>query len=367
VKANHRINMNSPVKRAPALAAVCRIAIGAVLSACVALAHAAGYKIVDLGTLGGANAAGYAINDAGTVVGSSGLISNSAEYDRATMWKNGAVIDLGSVEGTDSRAFAVNAKGKAVGSSRIKPSMIEEMAVKWHGDDIKCLKPLVAGGFSQARGINQKGVIAGWSQALSADRAAIWDDTGVHDLGTLGGGTYSYALGINRDGVAVGYSETSTEFATEHAVYWGADRQPVDLGTLGGRNSVAFAINDGGTIVGMSDTLAKNMFHAVRWDGLVAVDLGALGGRKQRSMAYSINKSGVVVGGSQDSASNFHATVWTGSGMIDLNDHLDAATKAEGWVLEYARGINASGQIVCNGRNPQTGDRRAFLASPIVD
>jgi probable HAF family extracellular repeat protein len=117
----------------------------------------------------------------------------------------------------------------------------------------------------------------------------------------------------------------------------------------------------------MSDTTKKNQFHAVRWDGLVAVDLGALGGRAQRSVAYGINKSGVVVGGSQDSASNFHATVWTGSRMIDLNDHLDAATKAEGWVLEYGRGINAGGQIVCNARNTQTGDHRAFLASPIAD
>jgi probable HAF family extracellular repeat protein len=84
-------------------------------------------------------------------------------------------------------------------------------------------------------------------------------------------------------------------------------------------------------------------------------------------VAYGINNAGVVVGGSQDSFSSFHATVWKGARMIDLNDHLDEAAKAEGWVLEYARGINASGQVVCSGRNPQTGDRRAFLASPTAD
>jgi probable HAF family extracellular repeat protein len=293
------------------------------------------------------------------------MVIDSVDYDRATMWKNGAVIDLGSVGDTGSRAYAINAHGKVTGSSNVKPSTVKEKAVKWQGDTIKRLKSL-GGGFSQGRGINQKGVIVGYSQTRTADLPTRWDETGVHALPTLGGGNGG-ALAINRAGIAVGYTETAGELPTEHAVRWGADGQPVDLGTLGGKNSVAFAINDAGTVVGMSDVLEKSIFHATRWDGLVAVDLGALGGPSQRSSAYGINKSGVVVGGSQDRFSNFHATVWTGNQMIDLNDHLDTATKAAGWVLEHARGINTNGQIVCNGRNTQTGDRRAFLASPIVD
>jgi probable HAF family extracellular repeat protein len=365
VRDNHRINTNSQVKRPSVLAAGCRIALGAVLAACAALAQAAGYKIVELGNLGGASASGYAINDEGTVVGSSSVVIDSVEHARATMWKNGAVIDLGSVADTESRAYAINAHDKVTGSSQIKPSVAVEKAVKWHGDTIKRLKSL-GGGFSQGRGINQKGVIVGYSQTRTADLPALWDEAGVHALPTLGGDSGG-ALAINRSGLVVGYTQTAAEFPTEHAVLWDANRQPIDLGTLGGKNSVAFGINDAGTIVGMSDVLEKNIFHAARWDGLVAVDLGALGGPSQRSSAYGINKSGVVVGGSQDHFSNFHATVWTGSQMIDLNDHLDAAAKAAGWVLEYARGINTSGQIVCNGRNTQTDVRRAFLATPVVD
>lgn len=342
-----------------------RLAIGATLSACAVLAQAAGYKIVDLGTLGGPNATAHAINDAGTVVGSSDVIVNSAQHDRATMWKNGAVIDLGSVDGTRSRAFAVNANDKAVGSSMIKPSNIDEMAVKWTGGEPKRMKSL-GGSWSQARGINAKGVIAGWSKTTSVNHAAIWDSIGVHDLGTLGG-YGSYAMAINRAGVVVGYSSVSKDSATEHAVRWGADRKPVDLGTLGGTNSRAFAINDGGAIVGHSDLPGNAVYHATRWNGLVATDLGALGGPDKPSSAHGINKTGVVVGGSQDRFFAWRATVWTGTKMIDLNDHLDAAAKADGWVLQFAQGINAGGQVVCNGHNTLTGADRAFLASPTVD
>jgi probable HAF family extracellular repeat protein len=364
VKAIHRID-SARVKSSSSLAIGCRIAVGVALSAWASWSCAAGYKIVRLETLGGSEATALAINNAGTVVGSSGLVVDSVEYDRATMWKDGTVIDLGSVEGTDSHVFAINGREELAGSSRIKPALLDEKAVKWRGGSPKVLKSL-AGPAGQGRGINPDGVIVGWSRQKSVDHAARWDDSGVHDLGTLGGDS-SYALAINRAGIAVGYSEVAAEFVTEHAVRWDVGGQPVDLGTLGGKNSVAFGINDGGTIVGMSDLPEKNIFHAVRWNGLVAVDLGALGGASQRSMAYDINKAGVVVGRSQDASANWRATVWSASGLVDLNDHLDAAAKAEGWVLEFARAINASGQVVCNGRNTQTAVFGAFLATPVAD
>jgi probable HAF family extracellular repeat protein len=352
-------------KRRHTSALVSRLVVGVAISACAAMAQATGYKIVELGTLGGPDATGHAINDAGTVVGSSSAIIDSFQHDRATMWKNGSVIDLGSIEGTRSRALAVNVHDQPVGSSRIKPSIFDEMAVRWTADGPKRLKSL-GGHWSAAQGINDKGVVAGWSQTSGANHAAVWHHTGVHDLGTLGGYA-SHAMAINRAGTVVGMSGTSKDTATEHAVRWGADRQPVDLGTLGGTNSQAFAINDVGTIVGRSDLPGDRVSHATRWDANGATDLGALGGPDRLSSAYGINKKGVVVGSSQDRFFAWHATVWTKAGMIDLNDHLDVSTKAEGWELQTAKGINASGQIVCNGRNSWTGQERAFLASPIVD
>lgn len=366
MKASHRIDSDRVGASSSSLVVGCRIAVGALLCTLATWSCAAGYRIVRLETLGGAEATALAINNAGTVVGSSGLVVDSVEYDRATMWKNGQAIDLGSVDGTDSHVFAINGREELAGSSRTKPSLFDEKAVKWRpGGDPKPLKTLGGPG-GQGRGINQQGVIAGWSQKKKTAHAVVWDDDGVHDLGTAGRDN-SYAMAINRSGAVVGYAEDSDHFVVEHAILWPAGGEPVELPTLGGRNSVAFGINDAGTIVGFSDTTEKNMWHAVRWDGLVAVDLGGLGGAAQRSMAYDINKAGVVVGRSQDAAANWRATAWTPAGMVDLNDHLDAVSKAEGWLLESARAINGSGQIVCNGRNTNTSVAGAFLATPVAD
>lgn len=365
MKAIHRTDSARVAALSSSFAVGCRVAVGAVLCAWATWSSAAGYQIVRLQTLGGSDAMALAINNAGTVVGSSGLVVDSIEYDRATMWKDGQVIDLGSMDGTDSQAFAINGREELAGSSR-STSSFGERPVKWRaGGEVKPLKSL-GGPVGQAWAINQHGVIAGWSKKQNGARATLWDEDGVHDLGTAGADN-AYALAINRSGVAVGYSDVEEHLVIENAVMWPPGGEPIVLGTLGGRNTVAFGINDAGTIVGFSATTEKNMWHAVRWDGVVAVDLGGLGGPEQRSMAYDINKAGVIVGRSQDAATNWRATVWTASGMVDLNDHLDAASKAQGWVLESARAINGGGQVVCNGHNTVTGMAGAFLATPVAD
>jgi probable HAF family extracellular repeat protein len=76
---------------------------------------------------------------------------------------------------------------------------------------------------------------------------------GIQDLGTLGGEfSESQATGINDSGVVVGWSETVN--FQRHAFVWTADSGMQDLGTLGGSSSTAIAINNAGVIVGTSDT-----------------------------------------------------------------------------------------------------------------
>jgi probable HAF family extracellular repeat protein len=87
-------------------------------------------------------------------------------------------------------------------------------------------------------------------------------------------------------------------------------------------------------------------------------DLGTLGG--EYSSAYGINDAGQVVGFS-GAATDYRAFLWAAdSGMIDLNDLIDAAS---GWALDSASGINASGQIV--GSGTIGGQTHAFLLTPI--
>jgi probable HAF family extracellular repeat protein len=70
-----------------------------------------------------------------------------------------------------------------------------------------------------------------------------------------------------------------------------------DLGTLGGQNSTALAINSKSQIVGFSDLSQTGVTHAVLWTAPNKMkDLGSLGG--SNSTAQGINDSGQVVGGS---------------------------------------------------------------------
>jgi probable HAF family extracellular repeat protein len=65
-----------------------------------------------------------------------------------------------------------------------------------------------------------------------------------------------------------------------------------DLGTLGGRGSVPYDMNERGQVVGVSDTSLSS--HAFLWQGGKMVDLGAFGGTY--SSAEAINESGEIVG-----------------------------------------------------------------------
>jgi probable HAF family extracellular repeat protein len=84
------------------------------------------------------------------------------------------------------------------------------------------------------------------------------------------------------------------------------------------------------------------------------IDLGALGG--DASAALDLNDAGQVVG-----ASFGHAFLWEDGVMHDLND---AVVDLDGWVLETATAINASGVIVGHGVHAPYG-RRAFVLTPV--
>jgi probable HAF family extracellular repeat protein len=67
------------------------------------------------------------------------------------------------------------------------------------------------GGGSQATDISPLGVIVGWSYLTPGDydtHAFVWKDGVMTDIGTLGGRS-SMAAGINRGGAVVGWSNTA--------------------------------------------------------------------------------------------------------------------------------------------------------------
>ena len=90
-----------------------------------------------------------------------------------------------------------------------------------------------------------------------------------------------------------------------------------DLGTLGGRESLAFAANERGQIVGTSET-ARRRWHAFVWESGKMTDLGTLAGKQgllyPNSLAEAINEHGQILGKSLEyypEPSLSHAIVWT--------------------------------------------------------
>ena len=111
----------------------------------------------------------------------------------------------------------------------------------------------------------------------------------------------------------------------------------VDLGTLGGTESFAYAINDAGQVVGLSRTAGDEDLHIFLYDHGKLTDLSVLynvGSGDFSPTANDINSSGQIVG----NIPNGHAALLSGGVTTDLGTF--------GGIFSSALGINNLGQIV---------------------
>jgi probable HAF family extracellular repeat protein len=321
-------------------------------------ASAQSYTLTDLGTLGGASSEALGINASGQIVGDSYISAENSLH--AATWNNLEIKDLDPLFGVNNlgTAYAINDAGEAVG---VISQGLKKHATLWKGSGgSQDLSPNDL--YAVASAINSSGQIAG-SLETATNRtiyAAFWPNpNSVQILPTLGG-SGTEARGLNNAGQVVGQSQVPGTVYAFHAFLWSEAAGIRDLGTLGGSESSAAAINNAGQIVGWS---AVGKYSAVRpfsWTKSGGMhNLGSLGG--YASEARAINNSGTVVGWSYLSDNyTTHAFAWTASGGLqDLNNLIPANS---GWVLMYANGINASGQIVGTGTiNTLT---HAFLLTP---
>ena len=177
-------------------------------------------------------------------------------------------------------------------------------------------------------------------------------------IGSLGGAN-TLAHAINDFAVVVGESgrKGKDSASDPHAFMW-SNSKMTDLGVLGGTFSVANALNNSVTIVGASDTglraAKRPVEHAFIWDNIDKMrDLGSLGGNSE---ANSINEEGIVVGNSYTADGQRRACMWENGKIIDLNTLIDPDSGA---VLSWANQISANGSIV--GVATVNGKLRGFL------
>lgn len=346
------------------------------------------YTITDLGTLGGLESQAFAINSCGQVAGYATIAAG--ESKRPFFRPSSSLINLGVLSG-DGRATSVNNSGYVVGYSPTNGS--GNRAFIWHDDngnnvsdvgELRQILPL--GAVGSAEDINDNGRVAGWIDSAGDPNSTggyagfTWDSTQNPNFQLIGGGRSIKVYGINNAGTVVGEdSDNRVGFILRNGVFTDIVAFP------GGNRSVAYAVSDGGHAVGAAavDGNGDPTLHAFIWTdagpnpGLK--DLGTLP-TKTRSIAYNValvSNSVQVVGTSYSlaGASDGRAFVWqdiNGDGdgddlddageMKDLTNSISPAD-ASWTVLQQARSINSSGQIVGYGLKTN-GETHAFLLTP---
>jgi probable HAF family extracellular repeat protein len=201
--------------------------------------HAALYEsgvLHDLGTLGGDGSSATAINAVGQIGGEASLPDG---LSHAFLYDSGGMRDLGTLGGRNSSATAINAVAQVVGVSDLPDGSSHAFLYDSGGmHDFGTLHGVT----SSPSAINAVGQIVGQSDG----DGFLYESGHMRDLGPLPSGF----IGINDAGQLVGTFELPD--GTSHAILYDSGGRH-DLGTLGGRNTHAAAINAAGQIVGYSD------------------------------------------------------------------------------------------------------------------
>ena len=188
------------------------------------------------------------------------------------------------------------------------------------------------------------------------DHAFRWVDGRMIDLGALAPDLPSNAAAINNRGWVAGLSQNgvidpATGAPEVRAVLWTTNRI-IDLGTLGGANSVATQINDRGQVLGASSNNVPDPFsifgaptqtRTFVWEDGDMKDVGTLGGPD--AAPFSINNRGQVAGSSylNDSPNadtgipTLDPFLWEKGTMIDLG--------SLGGTVGAAQGMNSRGEV----------------------
>jgi probable HAF family extracellular repeat protein len=294
------------------------------------------YKLIDLGTLGGP-------------------VSGFSPFSQVILNEAGTAVG-----GADTSTGDPNYPNF---SPFIAPNPLDpfiQHALQWQNGVVSDLGALSGTNNSYANWVNASGVAVGNSENGSIDpllgfpevRAVVWSNGQITDLGTLGGNESS-AAAINGHGWVVGtttnsVSDTACGLGTQcRAFLWDEKNGTRDIGTLGGPDAFAVFVNDIGQVAGISLIDETDPFsHAFLWQNGKMHDIGTLSGGNFSQPNY-LNNRGQVVGSSTLAGDAItHPYLWDHGKLTDLGTF--------GGTFGEATWINDAGEVV--GQANHAGD-----------
>jgi probable HAF family extracellular repeat protein len=143
--------------------------------------------------------------------------------------------------------------------------------------------PTALGAFGP-NGMNDDGrVVVGTGNVGANPHAYVWRNGTLTELPGLGG-TETYADAVSQGGTVVGYSALPS--GVDHAVAW-HHGMAVDLGSVSGLDSVATLISADGTIFGFASTHDGSSRVALEWKGGCLIVLGRFDAGGARPVAVN--------------------------------------------------------------------------------
>ncbi|HEX5495344.1 MAG TPA: hypothetical protein VFX70_12300 [Mycobacteriales bacterium] len=295
-----------------------------------------------LPTLGGLRGRAEAINEQGVVAGAA---ATRAGPWHASLWRDGRITDLGTLGGASSEAVALNGHGQVAGWSLTTDG--ETHPFLWQDGVMTDLGR--SGEQYTIAGIDDRGDVVGSASsgtgAQFSVRAVLWRPG--HEV-ELAPGTDSRAVAVNGPGQVV---VNAFSGGSGRAFLW-ADGTLTDLGTLGGADTVAAAINRRGEVVGRSGRAA------FRWrDGVMRM----LPNPPHRfASAARINDVGLVIGTSANFIDKGRSVVlWRDGEVIELGPF-----PPQGLVLLTPVAVDSRGRVLAGWEQLEDGDygyARGFL------
>lgn len=294
--------------------------LAAAVVCATALPCHAGWVASRLGLVADGTLMPQVVNGSGQIAGQTDTGRGADRIGHAALYSQGQQTDLDTRGlGPDAMSFAISLSGNGLVllSTDSRSTGDPGNYFVSDGGRLRDLGLRAYGLNSPTAFINNAGVVAGTAYFDAGPRAFI-DYNGQVKM--LAGSGNSTARDLNNAGQVVGSYASSAD--SGHPFLYDANGQFIDLGTLGGRNGRALAINENGLVVGEATLAGDSSWHAAMWVPLAGrvIDLGTLDGGTY-SMAKDVNDNGDAVGNSSvlvDGVMREHAFLYTEGTMRDL-------------------------------------------------